>query len=582
MKIGYLSLLAPIKQSLIKAAILQTIATIAGVVPFICIVVIMDELLATPIAKEQLLITLLIAVAALIIRTLCGFTAGNITHFADNNLQLHLRQQLSEHLQQMELGWFSEQNSGTIKKILQDDILTMHHLVAHTLLEIITAFFVPFITIIYLFYINIPITLLALLPLLAGAFLYWLQIKLFTTNAAKYHQHLSNINRSAIELLDGIEVIKVFSASEEKQQRFSTIAKQFVSDFWTWCNRVMRISATSEVLLSPALILFWNCFITAVFISQYHLTSVNAVAFILLGTNLAGSFYTLISSIPTFQASLSAAQRVYDILQLPTQSQPLSPQHPVNNDVHFEHVTFAYENTSELILNDINLTLKTGTITAIIGPSGSGKSTLARLLLRYADPIEGKITIGNVDLRNMDNKTLFSHVGFVFQEIQLLRASIADNIALGHPEATYEEISQAAKEAQIEEKILSLPDGYQTIIEDGLTLSGGEAQRIAIARALLADKKILVLDEPTAFADASSERAIQQALSRLSQHKTVLIITHNLRSIMNVDNIVVLIQGKIVGQGTHKELLENCSEYYQMWQTTESATSAAIKGDKHE
>lgn len=582
MKLSYLSLLVPIKKSLVKAAVLQTMAAIAGMVPFICIIMIMNVLLTPPINKEQLISILFIAVIALIIRTITGFAAGSITHFADNNLQLYIRKQLAEHLQKVELGWFSEQNSGTIKKVLQDDVLAMHHLVAHTLLEIITAFVVPLITIIYLCYINIPMTLLALLPLLVGAFLYWLQIKLFMTNAAQYHQHLSNINRAAIELLDGIEVIKVFAASEEKQQRFSTIATRFVNDFWTWCNRVIRISATSEVLLSPALILLWNCFISAVFMSQYHLTSVDAVAFILLGTNLAGSCYALIASIPTFQGSLSAAQRVYDILQLPIQSQPVSPQKPHNNDVCFDHVTFAYEHNAGLILNDVNLTLKAGTVTALVGPSGSGKSTLARLLLRYADPIQGKVTIGDVDLRNMDNKTLFSHVGFVFQEIQLLRASIADNIALDHPDATLDEISLAAKEAQIEDKILSLPDGYQTIIEEGLTLSGGEAQRIAIARALLANKDILVLDEPTAFADASSERAIQQALSKLSRDKTVLIIAHNLRSIMNADNIVVLVKGNIVGQGTHTELLKHCSEYSQMWQMAEPITLSSIKGDKHE
>lgn len=582
MKLSYLSLLVPIKKSLVKAAILQTIAAISGMVPFICIIMIMNVLSTPPINKEQLISILIFAAIALIIRTITGFAAGGITHVADNNLQLYLRKQLADHLHQVELGWFSEQNSGTIKKVLQDDVIAMHHLVAHTLLEIITAFVVPLITIIYLGYINIPMTLLALLPLLVGAFLYWLQVKLFMANAAQYHQHLSNINRAAIELLDGIEVIKVFAASEEKQQRFSTIAKRFVNDFWTWCNRVIRISAASEVLLSPALILLWNCFISAVFMSQYHLTSVDAVAFILLGTNLAGSFYTLIASIPNFQGSLSAAQRVYDILQLPVQSQPVSPQNPHNNDVCFDNVTFAYEHNTGLILNDINLTLKAGTVTALVGPSGSGKSTLARLLLRYADPIQGKVTIGDVDLRDMDNKTLFSHVGFVFQEIQLLRASIADNIALDHPDATFDEISQAAKQAQIKDKILSLPNGYQSIIEEGLTLSGGEAQRIAIARALLANKDILVLDEPTAFADASSERAIQQALSELSRDKTVLIIAHNLRSIMNADNIVVLVKGNIVGQGTHTELLNHCTEYSQMWQMAEQVTLSSRKGDKHE
>lgn len=582
MKLSYLSLLNPVKKALIKVAFLQTISAIASVVPFICIVNIMKVLLTQPIVNKHLLIIISVAIVALMIRTISGFVAGSISHFADNNLQLYLRQQLSKRLQQIELSWFSKQNSGTVKKILQDDVLAMHHLVAHSLLETITTIIVPLITIFYLCYINFLMTTLALLPLLFGTFLYRWQLKLFYTNTTQYHQHLSKINHSAIELLNGIEVIKVFAPSEDKQQRFSIITRQFVNDFWLWCSSVIRISASSEVLLSPALILVWNSFISVIFINQYQLTSVDAVAFILLGTNLAGSFSALIASIPVFQASLSATQRVYQILQLPVQPQPTSPQYPQHNDIQFEKVNFSYDKSTESVLNNINLKFKSKTITALVGPSGSGKSTLARLLLRYADPTQGNITIGGVDLRNMDNDTLFSHVGFVFQEIQLIEASIADNIALGNPNATFEEISLAAQKAQIEEKILSLPEGYQTIIGDGLTLSGGEAQRIAIARALLSNREILVLDEPTAFADASSERAIQQALSILSRDKTVLVITHNLPSIMHADNIVVLAKGTIVGQGTHKTLLEHCNEYRKMWQMAESTPSSVIKENKYE
>lgn len=583
MKLDYLSLLSPIKRSLLIAAYLQTFSAIASVLPFICIVSIMGTLIAAPVDRNGLLIWLIIAVVALVVRTVCGFAAGCISHFADNDLQLLLRQKLTKRLQQVELGWFSDQSSGAIKKILQDDVSTMHHLVAHSILEFITALIVPLITIVYLCHANVLMTCSTLIPLIIGMLLYWLQIKRFSAHAAQYHSDLTQVNRSAVELLDGIEVTKVFSASENKQQRFNTIAQQFINDFWGWCKEVIKIAALSEVLLSPAVILLWNCMLSALFISQYHLSSVDAVAFILLGTNLAGSFYTLDASIPTLQASMSAAQRVYDILHLSIQSQPTNPQIPISHDIQYKNVDFAYADSSRPILNNINLSLKSGTMTAVVGPSGSGKSTLARLLLRNADPTRGAITLGNVDLRNIDNNTLFAQVGFVFQNIALLQATIAENIALGKPDATIDEIRAAAREAQIEDKILSLPNGYQTILKEGLKLSGGEAQRIAIARVILADKPILVLDEPTAFADASSERAIQQALSWISRHKTVLIISHNLCSIMNADNIVVLVDGEIVGQGTHQSLLKNCPDYITMWNISESALlQTNQKGDKDE
>ncbi|HJT96541.1 MAG TPA: ATP-binding cassette domain-containing protein, partial [Mycobacterium sp.] len=219
------------------------------------------------------------------------------------------------------------------------------------------------------------------------------------------------------------------------------------------------------------------------------------------------------------------------------------------------------------VLHDVSLTLAPGTITALVGPSGSGKSTMATLVPRFHDVAGGAVRVGGADVREMDPAVLYRHVGFVLQDVQLLGISVADNIRLGRPDATTEEVHAAAEAANIHERILELPKGYDSVVGDDAHFSGGEAQRVSIARALLADTPILVLDEATAFADPDSEAQIQAALSRLITGRTVLVIAHRLGSIVGAHNIVVLSQGRIIEQGRHDELLERGGHYAQMWQS---------------
>ncbi|MGD9530342.1 MAG: ABC transporter ATP-binding protein, partial [Pseudonocardia sp.] len=267
------------------------------------------------------------------------------------------------------------------------------------------------------------------------------------------------------------------------------------------------------------------------------------------------------------RTAAAAAERIADILDTPVLPVAEHPRVPEGHRVEFDGVSFSYDGRVD-VLHGVSLTLEPGTVTALVGPSGSGKSTLATLLPRFHDVTAGAVRLGGVDVREIAPTELYRHVGFVLQDVQLLRASVADNIRLGRPEATDEEVRDAARAAQVHDRITALPRGYDAVIGEDAQLSGGEAQRVSIARALLADTPVLVLDEATAFADPESEAAIQDALSELARGRTLLVVAHRLTTITGADRIAVLDAGAVVEAGTHDELLAAGGRYARMWEAT--------------
>lgn len=282
----------------------------------------------------------------------------------------------------------------------------------------------------------------------------------------------------------------------------------------------------------------------------------------------------VVSSISwSYQMAGAAAIRLCTILDTPVLPYPETSQTPQGCTVELDHVTFSYGQT--LAVDDVSLTLEEGTVTALLGPSGSGKSTLATLIARFADPDSGSIRLGGVDLRQLTEETLYSHVSFVLQDAQLLRATVRDNIALGRPGAGLDEVREAARMARIDDFVMSLPEGYDTVIGTDTSLSGGQEQRIAIARALLVDAPVLLLDEATAFADPESEAEIQQALSTLVKGRTVLVIAHRPAAIRGAHRIVVMERGRIRAVGSHEELLDEPHYRALLHQSGELRTASA-------
>ncbi|MEM1372673.1 MAG: ABC transporter ATP-binding protein, partial [Pseudomonadota bacterium] len=414
--------------------------------------------------------------------------------------------------------------------------------------------------------------LVAAVPVAIGVALYVLQFSGFRHAAATYTSHIEAVNASAIEFVQGASVMKTFGHRGARDGRFRASTERFVDFFWHWVRKTMALSSAAEIAFSPliSVILIAVCGIAMVQLGWLEIFEL--LPFLLLAPSLAAPFITLSFAQNQMMLSEEAAARIGALFEAPVLPLASDPKTPTGYDVTFDKVSFSYDGETQA-LSDINLSLKQGTVTALVGPSGGGKSTLAQLLPRFWDPTEGEIRLGGVPLNQIDPQQLYRAVGFVFQNVQLVSGSVADNIALGQPDASREAIETAARKAQIYDKITSLPRGFDSIIGEDVHLSGGEAQRVSIARALLVNAPVLVLDEATAYADPQSEAALQKAISELIIGKTVLVIAHRLYTITGADQICVLKNGRIVESGTHDSLLAEGGTYDALWRASRSGSS---------
>lgn len=335
---------------------------------------------------------------------------------------------------------------------------------------------------------------------------------------------------------------------------------------------MLKVEALSSMALSAPLVAVVNVVGGLWFVGAGWVTPIEAMTGVLVAMVIPTTVVVLGYGVEARRTAAAAALRIHDLLAVPVLPVTDDPRLPVGHDVSVEHVTFGYGSTD--VLRDVSVHLEPGTATALVGPSGSGKSTLATLIPRFYDVRSGAVRIGGVDVRHIAPDELYRWVGFVLQDVELLRGTITENIRLGRPEATDTEVHAAAVAAQIHDRVLALPRGYDSVVGEDALLSGGEQQRVSIARALLADTPVLVLDEATAFADPGSETAIQEALSTLVRGRTLLIIAHRLATVTEADRIVVLDAGAVVESGTHAELTAAGGRYARMWDVHDASGSS--------
>lgn len=561
-------ILQPIRGRLIAAAVLAgtgsmlTLVPLAGIAHIAGIALVPDAVHA----PAGIWTTILASVACLFAGMALISLGELAAHLADNRLTHQLRLQAMQRLGQVPLGWFTSRASGEVKQAMQDDINTLHSLSAHFYTTTGRAVGAIASSVIYLFAMDWRLALVAILPF-PGFFLFFGRaMKASGGNMEQFVAGMGRINHAVVEFVNGIPVVKAFGATGRAHGSYRAAVDAFAEAFAAFTRPLVGSMANANALIAPVAVLGVVAIAGTVFVALGAMAPVDILPFALVAPGISAPMLLLHYLTHDLNNATGAAQRVQALLDTPVLAQPAPEQQqlPDGTEIRMEGVVYAYDGQHK-VLSGINLTLAPGTVTAIVGASGSGKSTLARLLLRFFDPTEGRITLGGVDLRHIATPELYRRIGFVLQEVRLIHTSVRENIALGWPSASLHEVQEAARLANIHERILALPRGYDAVIGEDAQLSGGELQRVSIARAVLLDPPVLVLDEATAAADAENEVAIQDALSRFARGRTLMVVAHRLDTIMHADHIVVVENGAILEQGSHASLLADKGCYAQLW-----------------
>ncbi|GAA2881245.1 ABC transporter ATP-binding protein [Streptosporangium fragile] len=570
-------LLRPHLRSFAAVVVLQAIGAVAGLAPLLTVVELGRILLSPgPVDRGHVWTVVIAGAAGLFVRLLCTAAASGLGHVLDGRVQLAFRRQLAARLGRVPIGWFSRRRTGELAKVVGEDVSAVHPFIAHAPGELVAAFVVPLASLIYLFTIDWRLTLITLIPVvMAIALVPLLMLPARTREQEEFDAAMGRIASSVVEFVQGIAVVKAFGGSERAHRTFLTAADDFVRVFFTWVRGMSLVAAGMQLVLSPPFVLLVVLIGGAALITSGSLAPADLLPFLLLGLGLTAPVAALGHGFDDMTAAGRAVGRIKEVLDVQSLPEPAQPVAPQGHRVELRDVRFGYEDGHE-VLRGIDLVLEPGTVTAVVGPSGSGKSTLVRLLPRFFDPTHGSVLLGGVDLREIGSRELYRTVSFVFQDVRLLRASVADNIALAVPHADRNEVIRAAQLADIHDRILELPRGYETIIGEEAELSGGEAQRVSIARALLADAPVLVLDEATSFADPQTEQAVRRALATPGGDRTILVIAHRLETVADADTVVMLENGSIVERGKPAQLLKQGGKFAGFWQSHRAAIADEI------
>lgn len=573
------------RRLLIGAMLLAVITAIVQFVPIIAVYNILIELAEhaldpSLIDKAYIWLWSYIALGAFFAFGVLTFASLMLSHIAAFNILYEIRMQHSTKMVRLPLGFFSRRASGELKKIMSDDVERIELFIAHHIPDIVTALLFPLILVSYMFAVDWRLAIVVL-AVLAMAF--YVMGRMYTGKkirevSKRYVETLGRMNASIVEYIRGIQVVKTFTESTNAYRKLNDDIKEYRK----FANEVNVQYQPTYVgfltILSSALLFIIPVAVWLLVGSASYATFVPVLLmFLFFGVAVFFPVLKLLWIGSFLNQNNMGVQKIDDILYMDEIEEPDIPRHPKDASVEFRNVSFAYDTTP--ILKAISFISHPGTITALVGPSGAGKSTVAMLAARFWDVQSGEILIGGVPVKEIPTSVLMDNVAFVFQDNMLFFDTIEENIRMGNKTATFEEVARAACAAQCHEFIESLPNGYQTLVgEGGIYLSGGEAQRIALARAILKDSPIILLDEATAFADPENEGKILAAFSHLIKGKTVLVIAHRLSTITNADRILYVDKGVIAEQGTHEQLLALKGEYARMWETYNRAKRWTIGG----
>lgn len=569
------------KQGLLTTSgILATVSTVVQFIPFYCIYKIIELLMVGDYSAGRMFHWSLVSMGSVLVGVILLYASSMCSHVAAFDILYEIRMDILQHLSKVSMGYFTRKSSGQLMKIIDQCVEKMESFIAHQIPDIVSALIFPLIYIGLMLKIDWRLGLMSLVPLFLAVGIYAsLMGKTMKNNKVKqYHDALEAMNSNGVEYICAMAAVKVFGLSVGNFKRFHQSIKDYRNLVMDWSNG-FRTGYVLFTTLITSVVLFVMP-LGAYLISQSpqdKTLSLTVMLFIILASGTTGPFMKLMYAASTFSNVNEGVKRVDEIFAEAPVIEKADTTKFSGNRISFEDVSFAYTEGNQ-VLKKVSFDLQPNTMNALVGPSGGGKSTIAQLLLRFYDPAEGAIKIGGTDIREVTIDTLMRDVSFVFQDVTLFNDTIAANIRLGNKKASLEEVRWAAQLARCDEFIQELPSGYETMIgEQGVFLSKGEAQRISIARALLKNSPILVLDEATAYADAENEVYIQQAISELVKGKTVLIIAHRLWTIQHVDQILVCDKGEIQAAGTHEELLADNPLYQKLWMINEETKDWEVK-----
>ncbi|MEM7331389.1 MAG: ABC transporter ATP-binding protein [Chloroflexota bacterium] len=548
---------------------LSVLSAALSLIPFYVIYLIALELLAPPIEQSRVWQLVWVFTGAVIGRFLLYYIALVVSHISAFSLLYDLRISLAQRLGELPLGFFSQRTTGSIKKVLSEDVEQIELFIAHHVPDLAAAIVTPIMTIGLFFVLDWRMALAALVPIpIAFVFISRMTQGLDKVTA-EYHNSLENMNGTIVEYVRGMPVIKVFNQTVDSFTRFQSSVYGY-RELATQITKKMAppygyflalVGSGLFFVLTPGVWLYL----------RGELSLPLLLLFLILGSGYLLPLPQVIGFGSTISNINEGVGRIDKVLQHPPIEAPAQPRVPERYDVEFRDVGFAYG--EKQVLRHINLQVAEGTVTALVGPSGAGKTTMARLIPRFWDIHEGEILIGGINVKEMMPETLMDKVAFVFQDIFMFTDTVYENIRMGLPDVTEADVIAAAQAAQAHEFVEKLPQGYQTVIGEGgqTHISGGEKQRISIARAILKNAPIIILDEATAFADPENEAKIQEAFSQLMHDKTVIVIAHRLSSITDADQIVVINEGQIVERGQHEQLLAKPALYKRLWEAHTAA-----------
>ena len=583
----------PHKKDLYSATFIVLLSVLMGVLPFVLAYQVISPLvMGETVGIGYVSMRVIGVLICLILQAVLYGWGLDVSHKAAYNTLLRLRTSLQKRFEALPLGFIQDKGTGTIKKLFVDDVDSLEVLLAHSLPEGIANLMIPIAIYVAMFFIDWKLALLSLasIPISFAAMMIMYSVGM--KKMGPYYMAGQKMNNTIIEYINGMEVVKVFNKDAESYERFRKDISDYRDYTLEWYKAAWPWMAIYSSLLPCTIILTLP--LGAWFVLCGFSTLPDLILVLCLSLSIGIPLLKSLSFLPTMPQLNYKIAALEQVLETAPLQQTDAAFHGKNYDICFDHITFGYEKsqpgpdgrpmvTMDEVIHDISFTAKAGQKTALVGESGSGKSTLAKLLIHYYDPQQGSISIGGQKITEMSLEALNSQVSYVAQDQYLFNTSLLENIRMGRPDATDEDVLEAAKKAQCLEFLEKLPQGIHSMAGDaGKMLSGGQRQRISLARAILKNAPIIVLDEATAYADPENEEKMEAAIAELVKGKTLFVIAHKLPAIMNADQICVIEHGKLAATGTHAELLATCEEYKKLWKASQDSAEWKVNAVKEE